>query len=51
MGDPYYEPTIMVHDSTFVIKRIPEQWVKNANFRKKFMQVFIALLVGELTLQ
>ena len=39
-----------MHNSTFVIKHIQKQWVKNVNFRKKFMQVFIALLVGELTL-
>ena len=38
------------YNGTFVIKCIQKQWVKNASFRKKNMQVFIALLVGELTL-
>ena len=38
------------YNGTFVIKCIQKQWVKNASFRKKIMQVFIALLVGELTL-
>ena len=39
------------HNSTFVIKRIQKLWVKNASCRKKFRQVFIASLVGELSLQ
>ena len=39
------------HNSTFVIKRLQKLWVKNASCRKTFMQIFIASLVGELSLQ
>ena len=40
-----------MHNSAFVIKYIQKQLVKNVRFRKKYMQLFIALLVSELTLQ
>ena len=39
------------HNSTFVIKCILKLWVKNVSSRKRIIQVFIASMVGELSLQ